>query len=112
MGTTGGGPAAGPGGLGPFMLPILIFAIFYFLIILPQKRKAREHREMIENLKKGDRVMTSSGIIGSIAGLDEETISLEISEKVRVKMGRGFVSQVMSGSRKTPAKSEKLKSKS
>jgi preprotein translocase subunit YajC len=82
-----GGGAAG-GGFGAFIPIILMFVIFYFLLIRPQQKKAKQHQEMIANLKKGDRVVTSGGIHGQITALDENTVTLEIAEKVRIKVTR------------------------
>lgn len=110
MGTQGGGAAAPGGAAGGFtsLVPlILMFAIFYFLLIRPQQKKAKEHRDMVSNLKKGDRVMTNSGIYGRIVKLDDDTLTVEIADKVNVKIGRAFVGQVLSGSQQAPAKSEK-----
>ncbi len=90
-----GGQAAGQGAGGGFtaFIPlILMFVIFYFLLIRPQQKKSKEHRQMITNLKKGDRIVTSGGIYGRITGLDENTLTVEIAEKVRVKLNRGNVS--------------------
>lgn len=81
----GGGAA---GGFGAFIPIILMFVIFYFLLIRPQQKKAKQHQEMIANLKKGDRVITSGGIHGQITALDENTVTLEIAEKVRIKVTR------------------------
>jgi len=86
----GGGGAAG-GGFGAFIPIILMFVIFYFLLIRPQQKKAKQHQEMIANLKKGDRVITSGGIHGLITSLDENTITLEIAEKVRIKVSRATI---------------------
>lgn len=82
-----GGGAAGSG-FGAFIPIILMFVIFYFLLIRPQQKKAKQHQEMIANLKKGDRVITSGGIHGQITALDENTVTLEIAEKVRIKVTR------------------------
>jgi len=84
-----GGQASAGGGLGAFIPIILMFVIFYFLLIRPQQKKAKEHQEMIANLKKGDRVITSGGIHGQITSLDETTTTIEIAEKVRIKVTRG-----------------------
>ncbi|MDA8403944.1 MAG: preprotein translocase subunit YajC [Desulfobacteraceae bacterium] len=87
LGGTGGQPGAG-GGLTAFIPIILMFVIFYFLLIRPQQQKAKAHQEMISNLKKGDKVITSGGIHGVITGIDESTVTLEIAEKVRIKVTR------------------------
>ncbi len=86
-----GGEAAQGGGFGAFVPLILMFVIFYFLLIRPQQKKQKQHREVISNLKKGDRVITSGGLYGRITGLNDTVITLEISEKVRVKVSRANV---------------------
>ncbi len=91
----GGSPGGGTGGAGGLMglLPILLmFVIFYFLLIRPQQKQARKHQDFIKNLKVGDRVVTTGGLHGEVKGLTETTVTLEISEKVRVKVTRSAVS--------------------
>ena len=83
-------PAAG-GGFGAFIPLILIFVIFYFLLIRPQQKKAKEHQQFLANLKKGDAVVTSGGIYGTITGLTDAVVTLEIADNVRVKVARGYV---------------------
>jgi preprotein translocase subunit YajC len=95
MGQTGG-QAGQAGGLAGFLPIIILFAIFYFLLIRPQQKKAKEHREMIANLQKGARILTSGGIYGTIQSLDETTIGLEIAEKVKIKISRASVAAVVS----------------
>ena len=92
MGMGGAAGQQGGGGFTAFIPLILMFVIFYFLLIRPQQKKAKEHREMIQNLKKGDKVITSGGIYGRITGLDDATLTVEIADKVRVKVARGNVS--------------------
>ncbi len=87
----GGGGAEGAAGFGGFIPIILMFVIFYFLLIRPQQKRQKEQRNMISNLKKGDRIMTSGGLHGRITGLDDNTLTLEIADKVRVKVGRQSV---------------------
>ncbi len=91
MGQGGGAGGNGAAGFTGFIPLILMFVIFYFLLIRPQQKKTKEHREMIANLKKGDRIITSGGIYGRITGLDESTRTVEIADKVRVKVARGKV---------------------
>ena len=93
MGQGGAGQA---GGIAGFLPIIILFAIFYFLLIRPQQKKAKEHREMIANLKKGARIVTSGGIYGTIQSIDDTTIGLEIAEKVKIRMTRGNVAAVVS----------------
>ena len=79
-----------------FLPIIILFAIFYFLLIRPQQKKAKEHKNMIANLQKGNRVVTSSGIYGTIQSIDDTNISLEIADKVKIKMVRSNVAAVLS----------------
>ena len=87
-----GGAQGQGGGFAAFVPIILMFVIFYFLLIRPQQKKAKAHQEMIRNLKKGDRVITSGGIHGTITSLDENAVTVEIAEKVRVKVTRSSIS--------------------
>ncbi|MBU1342974.1 MAG: preprotein translocase subunit YajC [Proteobacteria bacterium] len=91
-----GGQAGQAGGIAGFLPIIILFAIFYFLLIRPQQKKAKEHKEMISNLKKGARIVTSGGIFGTIQSIDDATIGLEIAEKVKIKISRGNVAAVLS----------------
>jgi preprotein translocase subunit YajC len=101
----GGAGGQGAGGLSGFIPLILMFVIFYFLLIRPQQKKSKEHRAMIANLKKGDRIITSGGLYGRITGLDENTLTVEIADKVRVKVARGNVgAKVQSVSQEQPEK--------
>jgi len=88
---TGGGASGQGGGFGAMVPLILMFAIFYFLLIRPQQKKQKAHRQLLGDLKKGDRVITSGGLYGRITGLTDTVVTLEISEKVRVKVGRGNI---------------------
>ncbi|MCG8567746.1 MAG: preprotein translocase subunit YajC [Desulfobacterales bacterium] len=91
-----GAQGGAQGGLAGFLPIIILFAIFYFLLIRPQQKKAKEHREMINNLKKGNRIITSGGIYGVIASIDETTIGLEVAKDVKIKIGRGNVAGLIS----------------
>jgi preprotein translocase subunit YajC len=75
-----------------FLPLILLFGIFYFLLIRPQQKRQREHRELLAHLKKGDQVITSGGLYGRITGLTDTVVTLEITEKVRVKVARSQIS--------------------
>ncbi|MGE4265752.1 MAG: preprotein translocase subunit YajC, partial [Desulfovibrio sp.] len=77
--------------LGAFVPLILMFAIFYFLLIRPQQKKAKQHKEMINNLKIGDRIVTNGGIYGTIVRMKDQTVIVEIAEKVQVEMLRNTV---------------------
>jgi preprotein translocase subunit YajC len=74
-----------------FLPLVLIFVIFYFLMIRPQQKKAKEHKAMLDSLKKGDRVITSGGIYGLIEEVRSDTVTLKVAENVRVKFGRGYI---------------------
>ena len=110
-----GGAATGADFFGSFLLPLLlIFVVFYFLLIRPQNKKLKEHRQMIEALRRGDKVVTGGGIIGSISKVDNDAeITVEIAEKVRVKVLRHTITEVLNKpqpvnpSTKTPAKTTK-----
>lgn len=87
---TGATPAAG-GGLAGFLPLILIFVVFYFLLIRPQQKKAKDHSAFLAQLKKGDDVVTSGGIHGRITGLTDTIVTLEIADGVRIKVNRPSV---------------------
>ena len=106
MGQGGGAAAQGGAGFSSVVPLILMFAIFYFLLIRPQQKKTKEHREMIANLKKGDRIITSGGLYARITGLDENTLTVELADKVRVKMQRGSVAGMLQSAQK-PKQSQK-----
>lgn len=74
---------------------ILIFVIFYFLLLRPQIKRAKEHRKMVEALAKGDEVVTSGGVLGRITRLDEEFVAVEIADGVVVRVQRSAISQMM-----------------
>ena len=81
MGTGGAGGAGGGGGLGAFLPLIIIFAIFYFLLIRPQQRKSKEHKQLLSELRKGDKVVSSGGLHGLITGMSDDVLTVEISPK-------------------------------
>src|ERR687891_88528 len=80
------------------LLPlVLIFVVFYFLLIRPQQMKMKAHREMIGALKRGDKVLTAGGILGSIVKIEEDdTLLVEIAKDVRVRVARGTISDLLS----------------
>ncbi len=83
------------GGIASFMPLIILLVIFYFLLIRPQQKRAKEHKAMVGSLKQGNRIVTTGGIHGTIASLDETTITVEIAEKVKMKISRGNVAIVL-----------------
>ena len=108
MGQGGAAAPGGSGGFASFIPLILMFVIFYFLLIRPQQKKTKEHRQMIDNLKTGDRIITSGGLHGRITGVSDTALTVEIAEKVRVKVNRSNVSAMMQTS-PPPAASKKDK---
>ena len=102
-----GGAAEGGGGAFAGFIPlILMFVIFYFLMIRPQQKRNKDHRQMISNLKKGDRIITSGGLHGRITGLDENTMTVEIADKVRVKVARSNVAALSQAGAAQPSKGD------
>lgn len=105
------GGAAGNGGaqgnpLGAFVPLILMFAIFYFLLIRPQQKKAKQHKEMVENLKVGDAIVTNGGIYGTIVRFNEKkgTVVIEVAEKVHIEMLRNTVADLQASFEKLEKK--------
>lgn len=82
---------AGPGLLEQFLPFVLIFVIFYFLLIRPQQKRAKSHQEFLKTMKRGDQVLTSGGILGSIEGLTDEFVTLGISDGVSVRILRSQI---------------------
>jgi preprotein translocase subunit YajC len=79
-----------------FLPLILIFVVFYFLLIRPQQRKAKDHRTMLDALRRGDRVVTGGGIIGTVARVDNpEEVTVDIADGVRVRVLRGTITSVL-----------------
>ena len=91
MSQGGEGATSGAGSWMSFAPFILIFVVFYFLLIRPQQKKQKEHREMIGSLQKGDQIITNGGLHGRITGYDDTTLTVEIADKVRVKVARASV---------------------
>ncbi|MBF0226902.1 MAG: preprotein translocase subunit YajC [Desulfobacterales bacterium] len=75
---------------------IIMFVIFYFLLIRPQQKKAKEHADMITNLKKGDTVITGGGIYGKITSVDESTAMVEIADKIKIKITKSTIAGLVS----------------
>lgn len=86
-----GGATGSPSSLISFVPLILIFVVFYFLLIRPQQKRAKEHQNFLKELKRGDQVVTNGGLIGEITGLTDTVVTLEIADKIRVKVSRQHV---------------------
>ena len=100
-------PSGGAGGFlgNPMFMILAMFAIMYFLVIRPQSKKAKEHQKMLAELKKGDDVSTSGGLIGKITGMKDTEVTLQIQEGVRVRVLRSSVTGPYPGPT-APAKAE------
>ena len=89
------------GGSGAFLVQILpiaaIFLVFYFLVIAPANKQKRKTQELLNSLKKGDRVVTSGGIYGTVQGVEAEVVYLNIAENVKVKVSRSAITGLVSG---------------
>ncbi|MCP9445947.1 MAG: preprotein translocase subunit YajC [Nitrospira sp.] len=89
-----GAGGQGPGGLLSLVPFILIFIIFYFLLIRPQQKKQKEQKALIDALKKGDKVVTSSGIWGTVTNLGKQTVTLQIADNTRIKIQRDSIARL------------------
>jgi preprotein translocase subunit YajC len=90
-------PAGGGGGQSAIMqiFPlILMFGIFYFLLIRPQQKKAKEHRALVDALKKGDQVITAAGIYGKVTSVEENIVTLEIAPGINIKISKGHIASL------------------
>ena len=90
--------AGGPAPASPLMslLPLIIlFVVFWFLLLRPQMKKAKEHRELIAKLQKGDEVLTNGGIAGRIEDLGESFVTVEVADRVSIKVQRGAITAVL-----------------
>lgn len=94
---TGGGGAASGGGAGGILslVPfLLIFVIFYFLLIRPQQQKQKQQQTLLDAIKKGDKVITTSGIWGTVTNLGKDTVTLQIADNTKIKMQRENISRL------------------
>lgn len=89
------GSAGAAGALTQFVPLILIFGIMYFLMIRPQQKRAKMHREMVGALKKGDQIVTQGGLIGKVSSVRDDELEVEIASGVKVRVVRGSISQVL-----------------
>lgn len=89
-------PAAGQPDMFGALLPfIILFVVFYFLLIRPQQKRAKEHRKMIENIAKGDEVVTGGGLVGKVVDLGDNFIEVEVADNVHVKIQRQMLASVL-----------------
>jgi len=118
-GPQGGATGQGSGGGSPMSLIFMIVAIFavmYFLMIRPQQRQKKQHQEMMSQLSKGDKVVTTGGIHGTVAGVKDNIVILKVADNVKIEINRASIGQIVSsratksqaqGTRKAEEKSEK-----
>ena len=92
-------PPGGAGGSAAFVQPLILFgamfAIFYFIVLRPQQRQKAERERMLSAVKKGDRVVTSSGMHGTVVGLAEHTITLRVADQVKLEFDRSAIGRVV-----------------
>ena len=91
-----GGPGGAAGGLISFVPIVLIFAIMYFLMIRPQQKKVKEHKAMVDAVRRGDQVVTSGGLIGKVTKVADNEVEVELAPNVKVRVVRSTISQVVS----------------
>lgn len=112
MGQSAGGAGGQGNPLVAFLPLIILFVIFYFLLIRPQQKKAKEHKEMLSNLKRGDSVITGGGLYGRINAINEDVLTLDLGNGQEVKVNRGYIATVTdrkvieSGKKEKKTKSE------
>jgi len=98
MGSAPGGAAGGAGGgMAAFqqIIPLVfMFAIFYFLLIRPQQKKAKEHKALLEAMKKGDNVITAGGVHGKVTAVENDLVTLEIANNVNIKITKSYIAAI------------------
>lgn len=87
--------AAPTGGLTSFLPLIIIFAVFYFLLIRPQMKRAKDHKNLVANLSMGDEVVTNGGLLGKIVDINDSFLTVELAEQVQIKLQRQAVASIM-----------------
>ncbi|MFW2366227.1 MAG: preprotein translocase subunit YajC [Desulforhopalus sp.] len=101
-----GGAGGAAGGFASFIPLILIFVVFYFLLIRPQQKQAKQHQAFLNDLKKGNKVITKGGVHGVITSITDSVVSLEIAKDVVVKVSRDAIGGALSKDGTAPAKKE------
>jgi len=98
MGSAPGGAAGGTGGgMAAFqqIIPLVfMFAIFYFLLIRPQQKKAKEHKALLEAMKKGDNVITAGGVHGKVSAVENDIVTLEVANNVNIKITKSYIAAI------------------
>ena len=88
-------PAQPGGGLGMMLMPLILIAVMYFLMIRPQMKRAKEHRSMLDALSRGDEVITNGGIAGVVTDIGDNFVTVEIADNVRVRVQKSAVGNVL-----------------
>ncbi len=104
-GEGGAGPAGcgGAGGMQSLVFMLLMFAVFWFILIRPQQKKAKEHQAFLNALKKGDTVVTRGGVVGRVTGVQDNIVTLEVQEKVRMRVLKSYVEGRFAETSATPS---------
>jgi len=92
-----GGEAGGGSMISTLIMFGAIFAIFYFMIIRPQQKKAKEREKMLSEIQKGDKIVTGGGIHGTVAGLDEKTCLIDVGNNIKIKFERSAIASISRG---------------
>ena len=82
-------------GMGTFLLPIALIAVMYFLMIRPQMKRQKEHKAMLDKLNRGDEVITSGGVAGTVTDIGDNFVTVEIADNVRVRVQKGAIGNVL-----------------
>lgn len=106
-GTTGAPTTTPPAGqdsmLSILILPLTLFAIFYFLVFRPQRKEQKRRMEMLSQVKKGDKVLTHAGIIGTLVNMKDDEVTVEVDDNVRIRFSRAAIAQVLNAETKEKA---------
>jgi preprotein translocase subunit YajC len=97
MGGAPGGAGGAGGGMAAFqqIIPLVfMFAIFYFLLIRPQQKKAKEHRALLDSMKKGDNVITAGGVHGKVTSVENDLVTLEVANNVNIKITKSYIAAI------------------
>jgi preprotein translocase subunit YajC len=97
----GGGGNGGGGILSVLPLMIGMFAIMYFLIIRPQQKQRRERETLLQALKKGDRVVTTGGLFGTVVGLSDQTVTLKVADQVKLDFERSAIGRIVTSAKES-----------
>jgi preprotein translocase subunit YajC len=100
-------PAEASGLLSTIGLPVMLIALFYFMILRPQQKRAKEHQMMIANLKRGDMIELSSGMIGKVVRVEDKEVGVEVAQGVTVKVVKGLIAVVRTKGEPAPANDAK-----